>query len=154
MFSRQKGGSGLTVIGPIVHDPPPVIKRTRSSPAAAARNRGPSDGCPAPGAGDPPGRGRRRGTRSWVRILPVGRGGGEGLADFLHGAASGGADVDDEDAVFALAGGGEGGEFGVGGVDADGGDGGPVALRDETARQGVGYRARGSAYADSDGKFS
>lgn len=55
---------------------------------------------------------------------------GEGLADFRHGAASGGADVDDEGALLSLAGGGEGGEFGVEGVDADGGDGEPVALRD------------------------
>lgn len=56
--------------------------------------------------------------------------GGESLADFLHGAALGGADVDDEDATWVLFLGGyrERGEFGVEGVDAYGGDGGPFVL--------------------------
>lgn len=62
---------------------------------------------------------------------------GEGLADFFHGGALGGADVDDEDAVlhfglgllfFGCGGGGEGAEFGVEWVDAYRGDGGPFAL--------------------------
>ena len=59
---------------------------------------------------------------------------GEGVADFLHGGALGGADVDDEDAIVvvvvegAVACGGEGGEFGVEGVDAEGGDGGVACL--------------------------
>lgn len=62
---------------------------------------------------------------------------GEGLAEFFHGGALGGADVDDEDAVlnlvlgllcFGYGGGAEGAEFGVGWVDAYRGDGGPFAL--------------------------
>ncbi len=55
---------------------------------------------------------------------------GESLADFLHGAAVGGADVDDEDATWVLFLGGyiERGEFGVEDVDAYGGEGGPFVL--------------------------
>ena len=51
---------------------------------------------------------------------------GERFADFFHGAALGGADVDDEDAIWVLSlcSRGESGKFGVEGVDSYGGDGG------------------------------
>lgn len=54
---------------------------------------------------------------------------GENLADFLHGAALGGANIDDENAVLVLflEGCRERGEFAVEGVDPCGGDGGPFA---------------------------
>lgn len=64
---------------------------------------------------------------------------GKGSADLFHGAALGGADVDDEDSVLNLSlgmglfcfgcdSGGERGEFGVEGVDAYRGDSGPFTL--------------------------
>ena len=79
------------------------------------------------------------------------------MADFLHGAALGGADDDDddEDATWVLFLGGyrERGEFGVEGVDAYGGDSGPFVLSrnfvNALSKMGrfSGWR---TAYADSD----
>ena len=67
---------------------------------------------------------------------------GEGLADFFHSGALGGADVDDEDAFLSLGlillclgcdCGRDGREFSVEWVDAYRGDGGPFALmRDDS----------------------
>lgn len=120
----------LTVIRPIMHDPPQVINarapyRLRSPEVVqhgvdVQFRRQVVGGNIFDNAGEVLG-------DDFAREL------GESLADFLHGGTLGGPDVDDEDAIVGLwlfgCGGGEGGEFGVEGVDAGGGDGGPFAVK-------------------------